>query len=219
MRSVFSCRVLMGLLLALSGIVLTVRCGGRSSPAVQSGNVVIFEQPTSAAVPIGWTAAFTAAAETTPSQVPVDPVTYQWNKNGVAIPGATAASYTTPTVTLADNGTQYMVTASSGSNSVNSAVATLTAGPRAPAIGDVRYLLLEQVTIPWPLDAGTGVLPDEPLEAHNALGTPLATGQTGCGWQFTFYFVPASMDGQFDMFYQENGDYQPGDWLPYLKLS
>ena len=213
MRFVFGRRALAAAAL-LAGVVSIASCGGRSSPAVQSGNVVIFEQPVSVAVPIGRAATFTAAAETTPSQVPVYPVAYQWSKNGVAIPGATASSYTTPTITLADNRTQYMVTASSGSNSVNSAVATLTAGARAPAIGDVRYLLLQQVTASgWPTAGGVGVFADEPEEDFNALGTPLPVGKPGCGWQYSYNFLPASMDGRFDMYYQEGGNLP---WSSYL---
>jgi hypothetical protein len=61
-----------------------------------------------------------------------------------------------PTVTLTDSGTEYMVTASSGLNSVNSAVATLTAGARAPALGDVRYLSWQQVTVPLYFFGDTG---------------------------------------------------------------
>lgn len=215
MRFVLVRRALAAMPVLLAIVLPVVNCGGKGSPAVQSGTVAFIEQPTSVAVPIGRTATFTADATTLPSLNPVYPITYQWTKNGVAIPGATGTSYTTPTVALADNGTQYQVTASSGSNSLGSSVVTLTAGPRAPAIGDVRYLLFQQVTGPWPLDANTGVLPNEPEEVFNALGTPLPMTQQGeCGWQFSYQYVPTSMNGQFDMYYQANGDYQT--WLAYL---
>jgi hypothetical protein len=207
-------------ILAVSAVLSVVGCGGRGSPAVQSGNVVIFEQPTSQTVPIGRTATFTAAAETTPSQVPVDPVTYQWSKNGVAIPGATASSYTTPTITLADSGTQYMVTASSGSNSVNSAVVTLTAGPRAPAIGDVRYLLWQQVNVPWYFSGSVGFDGQGFEWIYNALGTPLPVGNgasEGCLWEFSYNFVPSSMDGQFTMYYEGDPNLEYRSWQSYLE--
>lgn len=53
-------------------------------------------------------------------------LTYQWLKNGSAIPGATSTSYTTP-VTLGDNGNLYSVVVTSGlSVPVTSATARLT---------------------------------------------------------------------------------------------
>ena len=207
--------------LASLATVLWAGCGGRGSPAVESGTVVIFEQPTSVAVPIGRTATFTAAAETMPSQVPVDPVTYQWQKNGVAIAGATASSYTTPTVTLADSGTEYTVTASSGSNSVTSAAATLTAGARAPALGDVRYLSWQQVNIPWLDSGGVGFIGDSGFiyTIPNALGTPLPVGDSivsgGCVWEFSYLFVPSAMNGQFTIYYQ-NDVLTEESWQSYL---
>jgi hypothetical protein len=218
MGPLFLRRALAAQVALLAGVVSIVNCGG-GSPAVQSGTVAFIEQPTSLAVPIGRTATFTTDATTLPSLNPVYPVTYQWTKNGVAIPGATGTSYTTPTVALADSGTKYQVMANSGSNSLGSSVVTLTAGPRAPAIGDVRYLLSQQVTVPWPPDGNTGTLPNEPDEDFNALGTPLPTGYAssmGCGWAYSYRFLPTSIDGQFDMYYQFNGDYQPQAWLPYL---
>ena len=37
------------------------------------------------------------------------PFTYQWRRNGVAIAGATAASYTTPALMSADSGSMFSV--------------------------------------------------------------------------------------------------------------
>jgi hypothetical protein len=51
---------------------------------------------------------------------------YQWSHNGVAIGGATAATYTTPALTLADNGAVYAVTVYNGAGLVTSGGATLT---------------------------------------------------------------------------------------------
>ena len=52
----------------------------------------------------------------------------QWRTNGVAIPGATSATYTTPALTLADSGVTYSVVASNAfdSSTATSAGAVLT---------------------------------------------------------------------------------------------
>jgi hypothetical protein len=61
-------------------------------------------------------------------------LTYQWQKNGTDISGATAPVYTTPNVTMADNGAQYEVTVTNakGKEVSNGATLTVTAGSDAP---------------------------------------------------------------------------------------
>src|SRR5207253_3499632 len=54
------------------------------------------------------------------------PLSYQWQRAGVPISGATLASYTTPSTTSADNGAQFTVVVSNTAGSVTSSVATLT---------------------------------------------------------------------------------------------
>src|SRR5205807_1536493 len=74
----------------------------------------ITTQPASQMVTAGQTATFTVTATGTA------PLSYQWQKNGTAIGGATAASYTTPATTTSDNGAQYTVVASNSIRSVTS---------------------------------------------------------------------------------------------------
>jgi hypothetical protein len=64
------------------------------------------------------------------------PLSYQWQKNGANIAGATSASYTTPATTTADSGSSYRVMVSNSVSSVTSSAAMLTvnAGAVAPAI-------------------------------------------------------------------------------------
>lgn len=55
-------------------------------------------------------------------------LSYQWQKNGAAITGATAATYTTPAVTYRDHGAQFAVVVSNAEGSTTSAVAQLSLG-------------------------------------------------------------------------------------------
>jgi hypothetical protein len=59
------------------------------------------------------------------------PITYQWNRNGASISGATLAAYTTPpTSALSDNGAQFQVIVTNGTNgTIASRSAILTVNP------------------------------------------------------------------------------------------
>ena len=83
-------------------------------------------QPQSQTDAVGATATFTVAA--TGSM----PLQYQWMLNGMAISGATSASYTTPVLTLQNNHEQFSVVVSNSSGSVTSSTATLTVVPPTP---------------------------------------------------------------------------------------
>ncbi len=80
----------------------------------------ITTQPTNQAVNVGQAATFSVVAAGTA------PLTYQWQKNQVNIPGATAASYTTPATVSTDNGSSFRVTVTNPVTSVTSSAATLT---------------------------------------------------------------------------------------------
>ena len=68
------------------------------------------------------------------------PLTYQWQKNGVDIPGAMGSTYPTPPTTLADSGSQFRVRVS---NSAGSAPA-----PRSGLWEPVRGPLLPPPYVP-----------------------------------------------------------------------
>src|SRR2546426_4770008 len=87
----------------------------------------ITTQPASRTVTAGQTATFSVTATGTA------PLSYQWQKAGVPISGATQASYITPPTTSADNGAQFTVVVSNTAGSVPSSVATLT-GNSPPTI-------------------------------------------------------------------------------------
>jgi hypothetical protein len=60
------------------------------------------------------------------------PLSFQWQKNGVDIAGATASSYTTAALGVADNGAGYGVLVTNSAGSASSAIATLTVTPLPP---------------------------------------------------------------------------------------
>ena len=64
------------------------------------------------------------------------PIRYQWQRNGVDIPGATANWFTVPATTVADNGATFRAVVSNDSGTATSASATLTvnAAPAGPTI-------------------------------------------------------------------------------------
>ena len=90
----------------------------------------INSQPSSQSITTGQTATFSVTASGTA------PLSYQWNKNGAAISGASSASYTTPATTAADNGAQFTVAVSNAAGSITSNAATLSvnSAPIAPSI-------------------------------------------------------------------------------------
>ena len=81
---------------------------------------IIASQPANQLCTAGQAATFSVVANG------ASPLTYQWLKNGVNIPGATSASYTTPVATSADDGSTFKVIVSNSVGSVTSYSATLT---------------------------------------------------------------------------------------------
>src|SRR6266704_845907 len=90
----------------------------------------ITTQPVNQTVTAGQSATFAVTAAGTA------PLSYQWQKNGVNIAGATAASYTTPATTTSDSGSTFDMVVTNTAGTVTSAVATLTVNPApvAPTI-------------------------------------------------------------------------------------
>jgi hypothetical protein len=125
--------------LALTALLLAA-CGGGSpgnSPSggsttpPQTSAPAITTEPGSQNVTVGHAATFSVVATGT------TPLSYQWQRNGTAITGATASSYTTAATTLADNGATFKVTVTNSSGAVTSAVATLTVSAAAAVGADV----------------------------------------------------------------------------------
>ena len=86
--------------------------------------------PVSQTVAAGQTSTFSVTAGGTA------PFSYQWQRNGATITGATSASYSTPATTVSDNGAQFTVVVTNSIGNILSTAATLTvtAPPVAPSI-------------------------------------------------------------------------------------
>lgn len=197
-------------LISLSIVTLAlVGCSSGSGVAyhpVTSQTLSITVPPVSQTVALGTAATFTVQA------TGAGHLTYQWQRNGAAIDGATSAAYTTAAVTSADSGSTYSVAIKDLNGSRTSQSATLTAGPRAPASGDLRLLLFQQATA-----SGLGSSSQSGSLATNsavlypgAVGSPLELGSTavcqpgveyGCDWNFFVESLPSSQNG-LTMLYQ-----------------
>jgi hypothetical protein len=123
-------RVVTTTLTVLLAATLAACGGGHSGGSSGSSTPAIATQPGNATRAIGETATFSVVASG------ATPLAYQWQKNGQAISGATAASYTTPPVALGDDGATFLVSVSNSLGSVQSNGAVLTVVP-TPAGSDV----------------------------------------------------------------------------------
>jgi len=94
--------------------------GGGSMNAMAQNPPVITMEPQSISVSAGSRATFSVAA------TGYAPLSFQWLENGVAIAGATMASYTIAMTTTADNGASFAVQVSNAYGMKTSSPAMLT---------------------------------------------------------------------------------------------
>ena len=114
-------RTLTVLLVINTAVLLIAGCTGNAYSNSNSQSAPqITMQPANQTVTAGQAASFSVSATGT------TPLTYQWQKNGSAISGATAATYTTPATSSADNGAQFKVAVSNSKGTATSNAATLT---------------------------------------------------------------------------------------------
>jgi hypothetical protein len=118
------------LLLAACGGGSSSNSGGSTTPPETTAPAITTE-PGSQSVTVGQTATFSVVATGT------TPLSYQWQRNGTAITGATSSSYTTAATTLADNAASFEVTVTNSIGAITSAAATLTVSAAATTSADV----------------------------------------------------------------------------------
>jgi hypothetical protein len=108
---------------AAGAVICLAACGGEGSSAPPS---TITTQPVSQTVNSGSPATFTVVASGASS--------YQWDRNGQPIAGATSASYTLSPATSANDGDSYTVIVSNSVGSVTSSAAVLRVNASAGGI-------------------------------------------------------------------------------------
>jgi glucose/arabinose dehydrogenase len=105
-----------------AGAVYRVRHTASRAPAITA-------HPANLTVSAGAPASFSVTASGT------EPLSYQWQRGGVSIPGATSRTFTLPATTLADDGAAFRVVVSNAHGKVTSDTATLAvtenSAPRA----------------------------------------------------------------------------------------
>jgi hypothetical protein len=101
-------------------------------PANAAGEITIDQQPENAVAAAGQTATFRVVTTSTGNLAPF----YQWQKDGVNIPGANSATYTTPPLTAGDDGAVFRVIAylPGTSEASDAAVLSIAADTLAPFV-------------------------------------------------------------------------------------
>ncbi|MFL6659338.1 MAG: carboxypeptidase regulatory-like domain-containing protein [Massilia sp.] len=89
----------------------------------------IVQAPANATVAVGQSATFAVQASGT------GPLTYQWLRNGTAIPNANGSSYQTPATVAGDTGALFAVRVSNTKGNVTSATASLTVSQASTVSG------------------------------------------------------------------------------------
>jgi cysteine-rich repeat protein len=91
----------------------------------------IAQQPANALVSVGYAATFTVSASGEP------PLTYQWQRDGANISGATSSSYVLSNAQLSDSGARFRAVVTNGLGSATSAEGVLTVTSNKPPVATI----------------------------------------------------------------------------------
>jgi hypothetical protein len=125
----------------LTGLTDSTLCAALPTELTGSAVVSVNTPPTITASPQSQSVVAGATVTFTVSATGTAPLTYQWSKNGIAIPGATAASLVLPSVSVADSGSRYKALVSNVCSSASSSEAILTVTP----VGTVTGVVIEEI--------------------------------------------------------------------------
>jgi hypothetical protein len=150
----------------------------------------ITTQPTSQTVTAGQAATFSVAASGTA------PLSYQWQKNGTAISGATSATYTTPATATSDGGSQFSVLVSNSTGSVTSNTATLTVNAATLAPSITTQPTSQTVTASQPATFSVAASGTAPLSYQWQKNGTAISGATSSGYT-TPVTISADSGSQF----------------------
>jgi hypothetical protein len=127
----------------------------------------IASQPASITADDGATASFNVTASG-------ENLSYQWQRNGTNIPGATLAVYTTPTLALADSGAVYtvVITNTAGTATSNPATLTVVQAPARIATQPADTSVLDGSSATFSVALGAGTPPITYQWRRN--GSPIA---------------------------------------------
>ena len=151
-----------------AAVLVLAGCGGSAdAPPPPEGGAqcvapAITQQPADTSVTAGQNASFSVAATGTA------PLTYQWQRNGVNIAGATTATYAFVT-SLADSGAVFRAVVTNCAGSATSSGATLTVTAAAPV------LTITQQPVSTSVVAGT--------QATFTVAATCSSGTLGIQWQ------------------------------------
>jgi hypothetical protein len=187
-------------ILATLPLLFVLGCGSNVKTTGSGSLPQITSQPTSLSVPLGSSASFSVTA------VGDANLTYQWLKDGTAVPGAIGSTYTIASTSATDNGSRFTVTVNDADGSSYSAVATLSIGPRSPMAGDLRFKQVDAASTinGYVGEEGSSIDLGLSVSFGNATGTPLSVGPScpgssslsnACTWNFNISSLPAGQTG------------------------
>jgi hypothetical protein len=111
-----------------SGVGSGSSSGGSGSTTPPAVAPSITSQPGDQSITVGQGASFSVTASGTA------PLTYQWQRDGAAIAGATGSAYSLSSTTLADSGAQFTVVVTNSAGSATSNAAKLTVNVAGTAV-------------------------------------------------------------------------------------
>src|SRR5437667_336716 len=172
-----------------AGVTVTVSNAAATPPNITT-------PPGKQTVTAGQTASFAVVAAGTA------PLSYQWQKNGVSIAGATAASYTTPATTTADSGATFRVVVTNTAGTVTSSAAALTVNadttaPTVPAGLSATAASSSQINLTWTASTdNVGVTGYNVYRGGTKIGTSTTTSysDTGLTASTTYSYTVAAFD-------------------------